>query len=67
MSSKRRHARITPIRIVPDGLPYTTLANPGNRALPSALLADRADIPVLPHRKVPDPDRDRTPAAGAPQ
>ena len=67
MTSKRRHAGGTPKRIVLDGLPSIALANPGNRAFPSACPADWSDIPVPPHRKVPVPVGHRTPAASAPR
>ena len=67
MSGKRCHARGTPIRIVPDGLPSTTLANPGRRTHPSAFPADGTGIPAPPHRKVPEPVSHRTPAASTPR
>lgn len=67
MSGKRCRARGTPSRIVLDGLPSIALANPGNRAFPSAFPADWSDIPVPPHRKVPVPVGHRTPAASAPR
>lgn len=67
MTGKRCHAGGTPKRIVLDGLPSIALANPGNRAFPSALPAGGTGIPVLLRRKVPDPVSDRIPAASAPR